>query len=139
MKRRAKALVRDRKLTAEEVRRLRDVRRRLDAESEEIKAKGARVKEVVDSATFPTVQSGPLPKSATLAEAMSLLMEARISSGLSLADINERTGMDRSMLSKLERREDANPTIETLNRIADAMGKKLVVSLVDFDKNPSGR
>jgi transcriptional regulator with XRE-family HTH domain len=47
--------------------------------------------------------------------------------GLSLADINERTGIDRAALSRLENNEDANPTLATLERYAEAVGKKMVV------------
>jgi DNA-binding XRE family transcriptional regulator len=57
------------------------------------------------------------------------LKAAREKMGLSLSDLTARTGMDRSALSKLETGQRANPTIETLVRYADAVGKKLVVSL----------
>src|SRR5262245_35843037 len=59
------------------------------------------------------------------------LKAAREERGLSLADITERTGMDRSALSKLETGQRPNPTVETLVRYADAVGKRLVVSLAD--------
>lgn len=58
-----------------------------------------------------------------------LLKAERLRQGLSLADLNERTNIDRSTLSKLESNADANPTIETLMRYAKAIGKKVVVSL----------
>ena len=50
--------------------------------------------------------------------------------GLSLADLNERTGIDRAALSRLETNEDANPTLNTLERYASAIGKSMVVVLV---------
>ena len=56
------------------------------------------------------------------------MREAR---GLSLADLSERTGMDRSALSKLESGQRPNPTFETLARYAEAVGKRLVVKLRD--------
>lgn len=59
------------------------------------------------------------------------LKAAREAQGLSLADMTERTGMDRSALSKLETGQRANPTIETLVRYAEAVGKHLVVELTD--------
>jgi DNA-binding XRE family transcriptional regulator len=59
------------------------------------------------------------------------LKAAREAKGLSLADLTELTGMDRSALSKLEAGHRPNPTIETLARYAEAVGKRLVVSLVD--------
>lgn len=58
-----------------------------------------------------------------------LLKAERLKQGLSLADLNERTNIDRSTLSKLESNTDANPTISTLARYAEAIGKKVVVSL----------
>lgn len=51
--------------------------------------------------------------------------------GLSLNDIYERTGIDRAALSRLENNEDANPTLATLERYAEALGKQMVVLLSD--------
>src|SRR5262245_36671120 len=59
------------------------------------------------------------------------LKAAREEKGLSLADLTERTGMDRSALSKLETGQRPNPTIETLVRYAEAVGKRVVVTLKD--------
>jgi DNA-binding XRE family transcriptional regulator len=59
------------------------------------------------------------------------LKAAREAMGLSLADLAECTGMDRSALSKLETGQRANPTVETLVRYAEAVGKRLLVSLAD--------
>jgi DNA-binding XRE family transcriptional regulator len=59
------------------------------------------------------------------------LKAAREAKGLSLADLTNLTGMDRSALSKLESGQRANPTVETLVRYAEAVGKRLVVSLTD--------
>ena len=59
------------------------------------------------------------------------LKAAREQKGLSLADMTERTGMDRSALSKLETGQRPNPTVETLSRYAEAVGKRLVVTLSD--------
>lgn len=66
-----------------------------------------------------------------LRELLLQLKAAREAKGLSLSDLTERTGMDRSALSKLETGQRANPTIETLVRYAEAVGKRLVVSLAD--------
>src|SRR5712691_10035041 len=59
------------------------------------------------------------------------LKAAREAKGLSLADLTDLTGMDRSALSKLETGQRPNPTLETLVRYAEAVGKRLVVSLAD--------
>ena len=59
------------------------------------------------------------------------LKAAREAKWLSLADITVLTGMDRSALSKLETGQRDNPTVDTLVRYAEAVGKRLVVSLAD--------
>jgi DNA-binding XRE family transcriptional regulator len=66
-----------------------------------------------------------------LDELLRQLKAAREAKGLSLADLTQLTGMDRSALSKLETGQRANPTVETLVRYAEAVGKRLVVSLAD--------
>lgn len=59
------------------------------------------------------------------------LKAAREELGLSLADVMRLTGMDRSAVSKLETGQRANPTVQTLIRYAEAVGKRIVVSLAD--------
>ena len=66
-----------------------------------------------------------------LQEVLRQLKDAREAKGLSLTDLTELTGMDPSALSKLETGQRANPTVETLVRYAEAVGKRLVVSLAD--------
>ncbi|MDA1016892.1 MAG: helix-turn-helix transcriptional regulator [Planctomycetota bacterium] len=64
-----------------------------------------------------------------LRQVLSALRAERERQGLSLADINERTGIDRAALSRLENNEDANPTLSTLECYAEAVGKRMVVLL----------
>ena len=64
-------------------------------------------------------------------EVVGQLRAAREAKGLSLADLTELTAMDRSAISKLETGQGSNPTVETLVRYAEAVGKRLVVSLTD--------
>ena len=64
-----------------------------------------------------------------LRQVLAALRAERKRQGLSLADINERTGIDRAALSRLENNEDANPTLATLERYAEAVGKQMVVLL----------
>lgn len=68
---------------------------------------------------------------ATLEETLRVLKRERESQGVSLAAMEERTGMAKSNLSKLENAPDANPTVATLVTYADALGKKLIITLVD--------
>ena len=64
-----------------------------------------------------------------LRQVLAALRAERERQGLSLADINKRTGIDRAALSRLENNEDANPTLATLERYAEAVGKQMVVLL----------
>ena len=68
-----------------------------------------------------------------LRQVLTALRAERERQGLSLADINKRTGIDRAALSRLENNEEANPTLSTLERYAEAVGKQMVVLLSDSD------
>ena len=59
------------------------------------------------------------------------LRPLREAAGLSLSDMATRTGMDRAAIQKLESGVHANPTISTINRYLHALGKRLVVSIID--------
>lgn len=108
-------IVRDRPLTPEESARYRQVREQVKAELPELISRHHE-----RTAAFEMLES-LAPK----------LKAAREACGLSLADLTERTGMDRSALSKLETGQRPNPTVETLVRYAEAVGKRLVVALED--------
>ena len=64
---------------------------------------------------------------------MAVLKAERMKKGLSLSDMKERTGIERSTLSRLENHEEANPAVNTLIRYAEAVGKKMFIVLVDAD------
>lgn len=66
-----------------------------------------------------------------LARAAELLRAERQEQGLSLAGLHERSGISRAAICRLENLVDANPTVATLNRMATALGKKLVIALRD--------
>ena len=59
------------------------------------------------------------------------LRPLREGAGLSLSDMATRTGMDRAAIHKLESGVHANPTISTISRYLRALGKRLVVHIVD--------
>lgn len=59
------------------------------------------------------------------------LKQARQKRGMSLSQMTELTGMDRAALSRLETGQRPNPTLETLIRYAEAVGKHLEISLAD--------
>jgi ribosome-binding protein aMBF1 (putative translation factor) len=66
-----------------------------------------------------------------LRKAFAALKSLREQKELSISDLAERTGMDRAMISRLENGLIDNPTIATLTRYASAMGKRVVVKLLD--------
>lgn len=110
-----KRITRDRRLTPEEAAKYKTVREQVDRELPELIARHNERMVALDQ----------------LQELLVQLKAAREAKGLSLADLTELTGMDSSALSKLETGQRANPTVETLVRYADAVGKRLVVSLTD--------
>jgi hypothetical protein len=61
-------------------------------------------------------------------DALKFLKAERQAQGLSLSDVEERTGIGKGALSRLENETEPNPTVVTLTRYAEALGKKLVVS-----------
>ena len=103
--------------------------------TEEERARHAKVREQIAS-ELPDIKRRArdrlalLKKEGTpLRQVLAALRAERERQGLSLADINERTGIDRAALSRLENNEDANPTLNTLERYAEAVGKQMVVLL----------
>lgn len=108
-------ITRDRRLTPEEAAKYKAIREQV-------------AEELPDLIARHEARMGTLDQ---LPELVQQLRAAREAQGLTLADLTERTGMDRSALSKLETGQRPNPTIETLVRYAAAVGKRLVVSLAD--------
>ena len=60
--------------------------------------------------------------------ALAKLKVARLREGLSLTDVSEKTGIDRGNVSRLETSAD-NVELNTLARLADALGYDVVVDL----------
>ena len=113
----AKHITRDRKLTPEEAAKYRKLREEIEVEKPEIIAKAQQARRDA--------------RCQQLAAVMQALKAAREAKGLSLADIYEQTGIDRSALSKLENVTNENPTIDTLFRYADVVGKRLAIQVLD--------
>lgn len=110
-----KRTTRDRRLTADEAARYRESRKQVGDE-------------------LPSLILRHHARTVALDQLDDLLLQlkaAREAKGLSLTDVTDLTGMDRSALSKLETGQRPNPTVETLVRYAEAVGKRLVVSLTD--------
>lgn len=55
--------------------------------------------------------------------------QARVSAGLTQAELSERTGISQEALSRIERG-SGNPTAKTLERIAKALDKKLSIAFL---------
>jgi DNA-binding XRE family transcriptional regulator len=102
--------------TAEQAAKYRRIREMIAAEIPEIKQE------------TKTLRQG---RHARIQEAVAMLKAERELRGLSLADISERTGISKSAISKLENNQDANPTINTLAKYADALRMQLSVTLTD--------
>lgn len=77
---------------------------------------------------------GPIPHGVYLSfrQAVSELRKVRESAGLSLADVSERSGIDKAALSRLETGVSENPTLETLTRYASALGRQFTWKLTDL-------
>ena len=114
----AKQMTRDRKLTPEEAAKYRKIREEIEVEKPEIIAKAQQARREA--------------RRKQLAAVMQALKAAREAKGLSLADVYEQTGIDRSALSKLENVTNENPTIETLLRYAEVVGKRLEIQVLDL-------
>lgn len=104
-------------LAPEERRRWEKARREADGDKEAILARGRGVKAARGRGQV------------ALRDAFTLLKAEREARGLSLSDLEERSGIGRAALSRLENEAEPNPTIVTLTRYAEALGKRLVVSL----------
>ena len=105
-----------RELTPDEQQRWQQAREEIAAEKDEILAEGHRVKAARDRVEV------------AIRDAFKLLKAQRQALGLSLSDVEKRTGIGRAALSRLENETEANPTVVTLTRYAEALGKQLVVS-----------
>jgi DNA-binding phage protein len=122
-----------------ERRKAKRVTRRL---SDADKAKYARLREAVEQ-EFPPGKAKRPPRDpdqpADLGQYFDLralvgeLRKAREAQGLSLADVQQATGIDRAALCRIETGENGNPTVSTLLRYARAIGRKINVALVEAD------
>ena len=109
------SVIRDRRLTPEEAVRYRRIREQIESEKPEINARiRARLAELKE-----------------LASVFEELRKAREEQSLSLGDIQERTGIDRSALSNLETGQRPDYTLEMVLRYADAVGKRVAFALTD--------
>jgi ribosome-binding protein aMBF1 (putative translation factor) len=79
----------------------------------------------------------PAAPDEALLDTLASLRAERERQGLSLADLSERTKMDKATLSKLETGKVANPTYFTVRTYARALGKKIAWRLEDVSDESS--
>lgn len=115
------------------------VHRKIDRSPEE----RARIKALQESfqkerpSLDALVQSGHYEEPTTLGEFLDskaiahALKIMRESAKMSLADASAKTGMDRAAISRLENGVYPNTTINTINRLARAYGKRLTFRVED--------
>lgn len=106
-----------RPLTAEETKRVANARREIEAERDEILREGRVVKQAW------------LAMRREVDEMIARLRAERERLGLSLADVEERSGLRKSVLSRLENDKTSNPTLLTLQRYAAAIGLTMHTTL----------
>lgn len=80
---------------------------------------------------FPPAK--PDPESSTI---LAALRNERQRQGLSLADLAERSGILQATLNGLEEGRIPHPTLNTLNRYAAALGKRLRLELAEAGSPP---
>jgi len=104
------------KLSDERVRRLKRDAERIDREEgDAIRGKGRSVK----------------ARHERLREVVQVLKAERERLGLSLAEVGERSGIGKSNLSRIENDPDPNPTLDTLLRYAESLGRDIRIILDD--------
>ena len=100
--------------TAEQAARYRKIRELISEEIPEIKHEAKAMRE---------------NRRVAIQQAVAMLKSEREHQGMSLADISSKTGISKSAISKLENNHEANPTINTLVKYAEALRMELLVSL----------
>ncbi len=112
-----KAVNKTKVLTPSESQRMKRLQAELDSERDEIVASGRALLDAQD---------------AMIAALLADLRAAKERQHLSLNDLQTRTGIDRAQLSRLFSETGGTiPTIQTLERLASACGKRVVLSLQD--------
>ena len=108
-------ITRDRRLTPEEAAKYREVRQQIAGELPEHVAR----------------HQARLEAREQLEKLLKELRAEREKRGLDLTDLTRLTGLKPSAVATLEADSSPDPTIETLARYAEVVGKRLTVSLTD--------
>lgn len=106
------------KLPADQVRRLKREAERIDREEREaIREKGRAIQ----------------ARHERLRDIVQVLKAERQRLGLSLAEVGDRSGIGKANLSRLENDPDPNPTMDTLLRYAEALGRAIHIALSEAE------
>lgn len=110
------------------------IRRRTVTLTDEQKARHAEIRRQIEADRPRGDREALLVKAQMEAAyaAMQMLKAEREKRGITLTELAERTGIDKGNLSRMENNINANPTLETLTRIAKAIG-----GTIEFKFNPA--
>ena len=124
------------------VRRVTQKSERTAEELAELRAVRERYQREKPSPEEALAQSGydrlaPLGEVILLHQLLALLKRERERQKLTLATLEERTGISQAALSRLENGRAANPTVDTIYRISTALGKSIGCYLQDVPASRS--
>jgi len=85
-----------------------------------------------EAAEIKTTGRRMLARHRRLREAVAMLKQERERLNLSLDEVGRRSGIGKVNLSRLENSPTANPTLDTLARYAEAIGKDVFVTVRDL-------
>jgi DNA-binding XRE family transcriptional regulator len=96
------------------------------AREKEVRERFQRDKPTLEQLVASGAYNEPIPTSEyfSLRQAVAALKAAREAAGLSLADVAQKCGIDKAALSRIETGQHLNPTVSTLIRYAQALGKR---------------
>jgi DNA-binding XRE family transcriptional regulator len=101
-------------------------------QTSEFRAQAAAARAMLDREYRETGRIATIGDAADAGDAQRFIMDLRRireTQGLSLADVAERSGIDKAALSRLENGQQPKPTVNTLARYAHAVGKRLAWSM----------
>ncbi|OAI38733.1 hypothetical protein AYO40_06445 [Planctomycetaceae bacterium SCGC AG-212-D15] len=103
------------------------------ARLKEIREKFQRDKPTLAQLVASGEYTEPIPTAQyfELKQILAQLRMLREEAGLSLTAVAERSGIDKSALSRLENGHQPNPTFDTIVRYAAALGKRVLCTLED--------
>jgi len=99
-----------------------------------VEAVGKQANGVAARKVIPAI----LAEAAQAVDVVARLRSAREAANVSLSDLEARTGIHQSVLSRLENSKAPNPTIAILQRYAAAIGLSLQITFLDDPSSGQG-